>query len=157
MSTERLIVVGVDGSEGGRRALTWAARHAATTGATIQVVTAYDGEGPRAADNRRDADGMQQWEVDTCADLDETRMVVAREVVPGAAVDVLTDAARRADMLVLGTHGKSHLLTALLDSVSDACIRRAACPVVVVPVPKAEPRPAEIVSQREGADVAHPA
>jgi nucleotide-binding universal stress UspA family protein len=157
MSIEQLIVVGVDGSEGGRRALAWAARHAATSGATIQVVTAYDGGGQKEADNRRDAEGMQRWEIDNCSEVGLGRAVVAREVVVGDAVGVLADAARKADLLVLGTHGKSHLRTALLGSVSDGCIRRAVCPVVVVPVPKPEPRSAEIVQQREGAEAAHPA
>lgn len=155
MRTEQLIVVGVDGSEGGRRALGWAARHAAASGATVQIVTAYDGAGHNAIDKRRDAEGMQRWEVDTCTELGAP-MVVACEVVAGDAVEVLSDAARRADLLVLGTHGKSHLRTALLGSVSEGCIRRAGCPVVVVPVPKAD-APAEIVQQRDGAESARPA
>ncbi len=35
------IVVGVDGSEGGRRALRWAAQQAAARGGTLRVVTAF--------------------------------------------------------------------------------------------------------------------
>src|ERR1700761_5830557 len=36
------IVVGVDGSEGSRHALRWAARQAGFTGATLEVLTGWD-------------------------------------------------------------------------------------------------------------------
>src|SRR5688572_2260466 len=49
MTAERLIVVGVDGSDGGRRALVWAVRRAAASGAKVQVVTVYAGEEPTLA------------------------------------------------------------------------------------------------------------
>ena len=60
---------------------------------------------------------------------------VAGEVVEGPAADVLTAAARTADLLVLGSHGHSRLRHTVLGSVSEECVRKANCPVVVVPVP----------------------
>lgn len=60
---------------------------------------------------------------------------------PGSAgasartADVLTGAARAADLLVLGSHGNSRIRHTVLGSVSEECVRRANCPVVVVPVP----------------------
>ena len=44
-------------------------------------------------------------------------------------------AARSADLLVLGSHGHSRLQHTVLGSVSEECIRKATCPVVVIPVP----------------------
>ena len=41
MTGNYLIVVGVDGSDGGRRALDWATREAATRGGTVQAVIAW--------------------------------------------------------------------------------------------------------------------
>jgi nucleotide-binding universal stress UspA family protein len=144
MSAERLIVVGIDGSTGGRRALAWALGHAAKTGATVEVVTAFAGSEPPlseyAGSERHHADARQQDDIAAVAmDLDATP-TVARTVIAGEPVAVLTDAARTADMLVVGSHGKSHLRTALLGSVSEGCIRAATCPVVVVPAAKAAPR-----------------
>jgi nucleotide-binding universal stress UspA family protein len=36
---------------------------------------------------------------------------------------------------VLGSHGHSRVRHTVLGSVSEDCIRKAACPVVVIPVP----------------------
>jgi hypothetical protein len=41
-------------------------------------------------------------------------------------------------LLVLGSHGHSRVRH-VLGSVSEECIRKAACPVVVLPVPVADP------------------
>jgi nucleotide-binding universal stress UspA family protein len=64
---------------------------------------------------------------------------MASEVVQGRAADVLTRAAHDADLLVLGSHGHGRLHHAALGSVSDACVRKATCPVVVLPVPHQAP------------------
>ena len=45
MNTNQLIVVGVDGSDGGRRALEWAVREAAGRGSAIQAVMAWSRDG----------------------------------------------------------------------------------------------------------------
>lgn len=42
---------------------------------------------------------------------------------------------RAADLLVLGSHGHSRVRHTVLGSVSEDCIRKASCPVVVIPVP----------------------
>jgi nucleotide-binding universal stress UspA family protein len=51
----------------------------------------------------------------------------------GDAATVLIDASRSSDMLVLGSRGYGPLRAVLLGSVSQAVIRHATCPVVVVP------------------------
>ncbi len=77
-------------------------------------------------------------------------VVRAQAEVPGAAVqpeaifgrpiDVLPEAARGADLLVVGSHGRGRVARAVLGSVADACIRARVCPVVVLPAdPPASP------------------
>jgi nucleotide-binding universal stress UspA family protein len=57
---------------------------------------------------------------------------VRPRVVEGNAARVLLDATREADLLVLGTRGYGGFTEALLGSVSQHCVHRATCPVVIV-------------------------
>lgn len=53
------------------------------------------------------------------------------------AEKILDEAKRReTDLIVIGTHGRTALATALLGSVSRSVLHGATCPVVVVPGPK---------------------
>jgi nucleotide-binding universal stress UspA family protein len=56
-------------------------------------------------------------------------------VRPGAAAPVILDLARGlgADLLVLGTHGRSGLQRLVLGSVAEKVVRQAPCPVLTVP------------------------
>jgi nucleotide-binding universal stress UspA family protein len=149
--TERLIVVGTDGSPGGRRALEWALRHAAGTGAAVEVVSAWSWDGPDWAyragpgDERAAVDAEQENEVQNALAALDARPTVSRTVTEGNPIDVLTRAAAKADLLVLGSHGRSHLVTALLGSVSEGCIRHGSTPVVVVPAHSEARQPADVV------------
>jgi nucleotide-binding universal stress UspA family protein len=58
---------------------------------------------------------------------------LALEPVEGIPADVLVEAAHDADLLVLGSHGHSRQLHQVLGSVSEACIRHATCPVLIIP------------------------
>ena len=53
----------------------------------------------------------------------------------GAAAPVIPDVARElaADLLVLGTHGRSGFQRLMLGSVAEKVVRRASCPVLTVP------------------------
>jgi nucleotide-binding universal stress UspA family protein len=57
---------------------------------------------------------------------------VRADLVEGEAAEVLLRAAADASVLVLGSHGRGRLLSALLGSVSAQCLRRARCPVVII-------------------------
>lgn len=142
MNALRLITVGVDGSEGGRRALAWAVRLGAATGATVEVVSAWSWDGQAFSpgmtagpDLERDSVAKrQQLDIDTVlGDLDGPTPTVSSQLIEGAPAKVLIEAARSADLLVLGSHGRSHLATALLGSVGESCVRRGSTPVVIVP------------------------
>ena len=142
-----LIVVGVDGSEGGRRALDWAVREAASRGGTVRAVIAWSWDGleygpvtatgpDEAADRARQ---LLRREIDALAERSGRTDEVTTEVCEGRPADVLAAAGATADMLVLGSHGHSRVRHTVLGSVSEDCIRKAACPVVVIPVPVATP------------------
>jgi nucleotide-binding universal stress UspA family protein len=144
MANRDLIVVGVDGTDGGRRALRWAMDEARRTGGTVAAVTAWYWDGvdfddvPVAgpAEQRTYAERISAREVNrVLADLEPglTGVPVARRVVQGHPVKVLTDASSGARLLVLGSHGRHRLHQALLGSISESSVRHAACPVVVVP------------------------
>jgi nucleotide-binding universal stress UspA family protein len=143
MNTSHRMVVGVDGSEGGQRALRWAVREAATRGGTVHAVTAYtvdafdasDIHGPEA--HRSAVEQILADEV-AAAVAESPGATVTTQITFGTAPDVLVEAARRADLLVLGSHGHGRLFHAVLGSVAEACTRAAPCPVVVVPVPRKE-------------------
>jgi nucleotide-binding universal stress UspA family protein len=150
MNATCLIIVGVDGSEGGRRALDWAAREAAARGGAVQavIVWSWDGMeyGPIAATNPQDeakrAGEVLDREIKALIDRRGSQMPVAGEVIEGRPADVLSTAARRGDLLVLGSHGHSRVRHTVLGSVSEDCIRKAVCPVVVIPVPAEHRQPA---------------
>jgi nucleotide-binding universal stress UspA family protein len=146
------IVVGVDGSEGGRRALRWAIREAAARGGTVQAVIAwrldlYDLP-PYAAvhpdDERQRCELVLSHEIESVPAFERAEVSVAATVAEGRAPDVLSAAARSADLLVLGSHGHGRMRHTVLGSVSEECVRKATCPVVVIPVDQDSPaEPAE--------------
>ena len=148
MNTSCLIVVGVDGSEGGRRALDWAAIEAAARGCAVQAVIAWSWDGieygPIAATSPRDAEDqarrMLDREIVALTERRGSAFPVAAEVIEGRPADVLAAAGSAGDLLVLGSHGHSRVRHTVLGSVSEECIRKAVCPVVVIPVPVGERR-----------------
>jgi nucleotide-binding universal stress UspA family protein len=147
MKTTFRIVAGVDGSEGGHRALAWAVQEAAARGGTVQAVSAwsFDGVeiGPVVTADRGSAleraQRLLHTEVTAVRAGYDTPPPVAAEAVEGRPAAVLIRAAGDADLLVLGSHGHSRMRHTVLGSVSDECVRHAACPVVVIPVPASRP------------------
>jgi len=78
---------------------------------------------------------------------------IATEVLEGNAAVQLAEAARDADLLVVGSRGHGQVHHAVLGSVSEGCIRHAICPVVVLPVPHettAHPADLAVVDDRIG-------
>lgn len=142
MSTQHLIVVGVDGSEGGRRALEWALREADARGSAIQAVVAWSWDGlefgPVTATSpeeaRERATRLLDDEIKAVRASHGSHVPIAAEVIEGSPAEVLAACSRSADLLVLGSHGHSGIRHTVLGSVSDKTIRRAVCPVVVIPM-----------------------
>ncbi|MBB6627033.1 universal stress protein [Nocardioides sp. KIGAM211] len=148
------IVVGVDGSDGSLRALTWATAQALLEHRALTLVhglgpagTAWAGQ--VGLDHRVLLDALRQ---DGTAILDAAREHV-RTKAPDVEVhevlhisdprEVLLEMSREAGMVVLGSRGRGTLRSLLLGSVSVSVTKHAHCPVVVL-------RPAERGTVRNG-------
>ena len=137
----RRVVVGVDASAASRQALRWAAREADLLDATIDVVHAWtvpvvvypEGEVFEAEPFHHEA---QQVLADAMATLERPDVpnIEARpRLVETAPVEALVGVAAGAELLVLGNRGLGAFADVLVRSVSQGCVERAPCPVVVVP------------------------
>jgi nucleotide-binding universal stress UspA family protein len=132
------IVVGVDGSPSSRAALRWAARQAALTGARLHAVIAWTVPvtyGPMPV-----PDWGADWEESARATLEEVVRTelgdrageATVEVSEGGAALVLLDAAKDADLVVVGSRGHGGFAGLLLGSVAQHVTTHARCPVLVV-------------------------
>lgn len=133
-----MIVVGVDGSGCGRRALSWALEDAALLRDVVTVVRAW----PGGSATRR-AGERAQLEREVAAALRE--LPHPPEAVPmlvdGDAATALLDVARDtgAGTLVVGRVGTGRMADLVLGSVSRRCARVADRTVVLVPPEAGEP------------------
>jgi len=135
------VVVGIDGSDGSQRALRWAVEEAGRRGAELEVVHVwhlpYAGGYPYFAG----AIDLGVFENDARAILDRAVATVDATAVPavepvlvqGGAAWALVEAAKGADLLVVGSRGRGGFAGLLLGSVSQHVAAHAPCPVVVVP------------------------
>jgi len=114
-TSERTIVVGLDNTPGARAALRWAVDHASRIDAVVHAVHALELLGAAAplehdvAGTRATVQGRAHaWTAEALAES-RFRVPVTVEVRDGDAATVLGEAARGADMLVLGMNvGTDH-------------------------------------------------
>jgi nucleotide-binding universal stress UspA family protein len=138
---KNMIVVGVDGSENGRRALEWALDEAALRSATLVLVHGID-LGLSVAEPYGGGYMLDQLQQSGQAALAEAAALASARGVPtetrmetGSAAYSLIDASQGAALLVVGSRGHGGFVGLLLGSVSAACVHHAHCPVVVVRPP----------------------
>jgi nucleotide-binding universal stress UspA family protein len=136
------IVVGVDGSEGARRALEFAASEARRKQAHLRIVSAwhvptmaYAGGVAPPIDPEGFREGAEKVAQEAAAKAAEAAGDVEVETIveEGQPADVLLEAARDAELLVVGSRGLGGFRGLLLGSVSQQCAHHASCPVVIVP------------------------
>ena len=140
------IVVGVDGSDESRAALTWAVEEGRLRQAAVLAIHAWElpvvptptGLVPPTVDLASDLTGLRAG----AEGLVET---MVRDVAAGSDVDVrplavegrpanvLLDAAEEnnAQMIVVGSRGHGGFVALLIGSVSEQVARHATCPVVI--------------------------
>ena len=141
------IVVGVDGSAPSEQALRWAVSLAATYGAQLEAVTAW--EVPAAygwasvPPDWDPAGDMRKVLDDTVRAVfgDQPPAGLQRQVREGGAAKVLIEASRGALMLVVGSRGHGGFAGLLLGSVSANVAEHAPCPVLVIHGDQAPPAP----------------
>jgi nucleotide-binding universal stress UspA family protein len=141
------IVVAVDGSRPSLAALAWAVGQARSAGREICAVRVFD---PTFLYSPP-APAFESIAVARAEERDALERDVAAAVGAGPDVPIRTELiqgqpaieiVRRCDgaaMLVLGSHGRGRVGSTLLGSVGAACVRKAACPVVVIPPHAADP------------------
>jgi nucleotide-binding universal stress UspA family protein len=144
------IVVGVDGSEGSRIAMRWAAEEARLRDARLQVVYVFEHSPswqmygysaeiaaipvsamPDDEHSRELAQSLVDQLVRDLGDVGVEVEAVAHE--DRRPAHALVERSRDADMLVVGSRGRGGFAGLVLGSVSQQCVQHARCPVVVMP------------------------
>jgi nucleotide-binding universal stress UspA family protein len=136
-SRARRIVAGVDGSAASLQAIEWAVQQAELTGATLEVVAAWEWPNsfgwsviPSEYNPEQDAQGLLESLV-AALRKSHPHVKVTWKVVEGHPAPVLVNESRGADLLVVGSRGHGEFIGMLIGSTSEHCVANAACPVVV--------------------------
>ena len=137
------VVVGIDGSAESVRALGWAASYAEATGAMIEALLSwrYPAEGgvnlpgaaPKAV-NQEVGATMQAVLNKALTEVygTDAPAKVHTTIAYGHPAEMLIDASKDADLLVVGNRGHGAFPGMSTGSVSMHCVNHANCPVVVV-------------------------
>lgn len=134
----RGVVVGVDGSSGSELALGYAFEQASRRDVSLEVVHAWWSTVPRGL-TRAIRDDQVNEETLTLSEAlvgwsekyPDVKLLRSLPV-DGSVVHSLIDAAKNAELLVVGSRGSGGFRTLLLGSVSQGVIQRATCTVAVV-------------------------
>jgi nucleotide-binding universal stress UspA family protein len=142
----RSIVVGTDGSDTAKKAVTAAADLAKEIGATLDIVSAYEPvPQSRLREESRQAPEDMQWMINPREDVEATLRYAAEEVEEagidvetfareGDPADAILDVAeeRGADLIVVGNKGMTGAKRFLLGSVPNKVSHHAPCSVLIV-------------------------
>lgn len=135
------VVVGVDGSEGGHRALAYAAAVAEWQNWTLHIVHTWHVNYPVAPYvmdfSEMDAaaqDAAEQVVRDAEKEVlgDGCPLDIRRTVEEGPPARTLVKLSEGADLLVVGSRGLGGFSSLALGSVGQACVHHAHCPVLIV-------------------------
>ncbi|MFE0456756.1 universal stress protein [Streptomyces sp. NPDC058914] len=134
----RGVVVGLDGSADSRAAAEWAAREAKRRFLPLELVHVWEPvPAPMALAQLLGAETQQRWservqrEVVEDLKLRHSGLDVSVEQVSGRPAEVLTRAAKDAELLVLGSRGLSGLGGFLVGSVGQAVVAHSEQPVIL--------------------------
>lgn len=141
----RTVVVGVDESEGARKAFHWAMGEARAHGARVVLVHAFqplsgyypysvaEGQHLRAGIEEETRQAAETFIQGLLAEVEGDDVEVEAVVTRGRASEALLERAQHADLVVVGSRGHGGFTGLLLGSVSQQVVHHAPCPVVVVP------------------------
>lgn len=134
------VVVGVDGSGPGARALTWAIDESRARGVALRAVHAWTAPfvggypfGAATFDPALVEQGARQLLEETIADADTTGVEVQPVLTLSSGAGALISEAAGASLVVVGSRGRTGLTRLLLGSVSHQVVEHSPGPVVVVP------------------------
>jgi nucleotide-binding universal stress UspA family protein len=140
--TPNKILVATDFSDGSDEALERAIELGMPSGATVEILHVIElSEEFPFGTTYFDADyGMLYTSVDKRLSDRAARVTAAglrctTKILEGGAVAEITKRGRDidADLIVVGTHGRTGIAHAMLGSVAERVVRRASCPVLTVP------------------------
>ena len=140
------ILVGVDGSDYSRRALSWAMREAAHHHVPLTVMTVHSGPvrpateiywnipdlPDRSFDPQPLRTALQEMTDAVAKENGETPPEITMKVAQGDPAEELVRASKDAELIVVGSHGRGAFAQLLMGSVSSKLTHHAACPVVVI-------------------------
>jgi len=133
------VVVGVDGSPHSQAALRWALADAEKHQGEVTAVFVWQvpfSSFPGLYDRDALEKASKEFLIETVSAVAPTPAVPLLPLVAeGDAAEALVTASKDANLLVLGTRGRSRLAGLLLGSVSQVCAAAAECPVVLVKQP----------------------
>ncbi|HEX6345923.1 universal stress protein [Umezawaea sp.] len=139
MDEQKVIVVGVDGSEAAQHALDWALDEARIRGCAVRAVRVWNFE-PMSDWVPTTLQEVRASAVEALAESVRTAVAGRSEAPPveqvtteGDAATELVRAAHDAALLVVAGHRGERLRKVVLGSVSSACVRKSHVPVVVLP------------------------
>ncbi|GAB3050888.1 universal stress protein [Sediminivirga luteola] len=141
-AAEKIVLVGIDGSESSQNALDWAIQEAKERGWPIRLLSAYTI--PSVAAATIDVSYVPFDDEAIRASVEETLTTAAERVrsegVPVEAVievgdpaSVLIEESKSACLAVVGTRGRGGIAGRLLGTVSIALPSHSACPTAVIP------------------------
>lgn len=146
VSRHRCFVVGVDGSDCGRRALDQAVRHAQPGPATLLLSYVIPWTPFTFSTAEENALRLQRREeelsrasahlLEPCrAEVEAAGLDCELLATHGHPARTLLDLAqdRGADAIIVGLHGESPLAARLLGGTASALVQAARCPVLIVP------------------------
>ena len=147
--TPRKILCPIDFSSGSHHAFRVAARLATELGTTLEIVHAWHlpplatgGEYPLPAEAIQGmVDDAERGLTDTLAEAKKLGVErVSSQLVSGPPWERIVEVASPADLIVMGTHGRTGVSRFLLGSVAEKVVRHAPCSVLVAR-PHGEPVP----------------
>jgi nucleotide-binding universal stress UspA family protein len=138
------VVVGVDGSAHGDAALRWALEQAETRGGQVTAVFAWQQpfvSVPGAFDREELEQAAKDFLIEkVSAVAPSPKVPLLPLVAEGDSAEALVLAAKDADLLVVGTRGRSPFLGSVLGSVSLRCAAGADCPVTLIKLTSEKPQ-----------------
>ena len=150
------IVVGVDGSQASKDALSWGLAEARLRGDTVIAIHAWTPPYPAATltyptsaavpggivapveEGTAEAmrKGAEELLARTVSEAAADDVTIEQRLVEGPAASALIEAAKDAELLVVGSRGHGGFTGLLLGSVSQQVANHAPCPVVIIRAPE---------------------
>jgi nucleotide-binding universal stress UspA family protein len=138
-----MIVVGVDGSPHGDAALRWALAEAEAHDGQVTAVFAWQMpfiSNPAAFDRAELEQAAKSFIINQVSSVAPSPPVPLTPLVAeGDPAEALVKASEDADLLVVGTRGRSPFLGVFLGAVSLRCAAGARCPVTLIKLPGEDP------------------